>query len=288
MKYTMQKSWYLIVAALFFALLTTGPLAAQTATFNLTSSGSGEIVWGSSYGIYTSPYSGDVNGGSTIPVICDDFADNSYVPESWTAYVTQASSLTSGTTDTNLKWSGAAVGGTQLNSGTAYSLNQDQAYTVAAVLAVDILDNQGPANVLAEQEYSFAMWALFDPGAALNDQTGALGWLNSNGYPSTTVGGFYQQVVTDLNNAASYALKPANANPVQADVNAVTIYSYDSAAGVPTGACGGPCPAPQEFLTVNMAEPPSSGLLALDLLGVAGLILFVRRRRTCLESLNRS
>jgi hypothetical protein len=266
------KSWQLTVAALFFALLAVGPLAAQpTVSFNLTGVNTSDVVWGSSEGIYTSPYYGNVNGGATIPVICDDFADNSYVPESWTAYVTQLSSLSSsGPTDSVLKWSGATVGST--------NLSQTQAYDVAAVLAVDILNlnnaAQTPQIQLQQEEYSFAMWALFDPNGTMLDP-GALAWLNSNGYPSTT-SSFYQQVVTDLNAAVTEVKTSPNSATVTADVNAVTIYSYDPAKGVSNcGGCSGP---PQEFIAVNMAEPSSPALLGFDLLSVAGLVFLVRRR----------
>jgi len=265
----MQKSWYLAAVALALMFLATGPLAAQppTTTFNLTGVGSGEN-WA---GVYTSPYSGNINGGPTIPVICDDFADDSYVPESWTAYVTSLSSLSSGSTDGYLKWAGATVG-------SAPPLNQVAAYTVAAVLAVEILQNTAPADATTEIELSYAMWALFDPTGIPSDP-GALAWLAAEGYPSGS--SFYSAVTTDLANAVQYAA--TNSAQVQADVNAVTIYSYDpTLAANPNGptCSGGTCPhsPPQEFIAVNMVEPPSTALLGLDLLAVAGLALFVRRR----------
>jgi len=253
---TMQKSWYLIVAALSLVLLAPSPMAAQppTTTFDLTGVGSGTVL----AGVYTSPYSGNIDGGSTIPVICDDFADESYVPESWTAYVTQASSLTSGTPDSYLKWLGS--GSTISVDG--YNLNQEEAYTVAAVLAVDIVTSSGEA----QEDYSFALWDLFDPPNAV-DQLDAY-----KDYTDAT------NAMNDLNSAVSYAFNAAIASQVQADVNAVTIYTYDASAGAPTGACSPTCPPPQEFLTVSMPEPASPALLGLDLLGVAGLILFARRR----------
>jgi len=260
MRYTMQKSWYVVIAALALMLLVTGPLAAQV-TFTLNGVGSGENF----AGVYTSPYSGYIgSNGPTIPVICDDFSDESYVPETWSAYVTQLSSVTSGTpgAGANLKWTGATVG--------SVTLNQAQAYTVAAVLAVEILQNTAPADAVAEEELSYAMWALFDPTGSLTDP-GALIWLGDEGYPIGST--FYSAVTTDLGNAVQVA--STDSAQVQADVKATTIYSYDSGA---TGGCGGPCTAPQEFITVNMVEPPSPALLGFDLLAVTGLILFIRRR----------
>jgi hypothetical protein len=258
--------------------LGTGPLAAlpPTTTFNLTGVGSGANL----AGVYTSPYSGTVSPGTpTIPVICDDFADDSYVPEQWTANVTSLSSLTPGTPDTILKWltgaNGESATETLTLNGASYTLNQAQAYTVAAVLAVEILSSgAGPA----QEDLSYAMWGLFDPTGTTNDlpnDLGAFTWLQYYGYNSDET-----IAVNDLQTAIKYVaannLGPGNyAN--------VTIYSYDTLGGAnPNGpTCnGGTCPnsPPQEFIAVRMAEPPSAALFLLDLLFVAGLTLFVRRR----------
>jgi hypothetical protein len=270
MRYIVQKSCYVAVVAVSLMFLATGPLAAApppTTTFNLSSAGSGANL----AGVYTSPYAGNLNGGPTIPVICDDFADDSYVPETWTAYVTSLSSLTSGTADGYLKWlntPGATV------SVDGYTLNQAQAYSVAAVLAVEILDT--PVGT-AQEDLSFAMWGLFYPTGTASDP-GAFTQLTS--YGDTTD---LNNAIADLNSAVKYVETAANSAQVQADVNAVTIYSYDPTLPAnPNGpTCNGaPCPnsPPQEFITVNMVEPPSTALLGFDLLAVAGVILFVRRR----------
>jgi hypothetical protein len=253
----MQKFWYLVVV-LALVLLATGPLAAMppTVTFNLTGVGSGANL----AGVYTSPYTGNIGGGSSMNMICDDFADDSYVPETWTAYQTSASSLTSSATDGYLKWQGATVG--------AQTLNQAQAYTVAAVLAVDILSSATGSQ--AQEDYSYSLWELFD-------YSGASAQLN--GYPTDQT-----NALNYLNGAVAYAFNSANAAQVQADVNATTIYSYDGSAGTPTGSCNGVCTQPQEFLAVSMAEPPSTALLGLDLLAVGGLMLFVRRRLKVTQS----
>jgi len=265
MRHTMQKSWYMVVAALALMLLATGPLAAlpSTAAFALNSAGSGANL----AGVYTSPYTGTINGGSTINVICDDFADNIYVPESWTAYVTSLSSLTPGTADTTLRWLNTA-GSTITVDG--QTLNQAKAYAVAAVLSIDILESA--TGSAAQEDYSFALWGLFDPTGTSADP-GAFTQLANYGDLGDLV-----NATNDLNIAVSFVTNPANNSQVAADVSAVTIYSFDP---VTAPKCGsGPCPTapPQEFITVNMVEPPSPALLGLDLLAVAGLIVFVRRR----------
>src|ERR1700691_3630868 len=80
MRQAMHKSWYVIVALALLA--TTALLAQEPVTFNLNSLGSGSTLASA----YTSPYTGSINGGPTIDVICDDFADNTFDPEEWTAY----------------------------------------------------------------------------------------------------------------------------------------------------------------------------------------------------------
>jgi hypothetical protein len=264
MRFIMRRSWYLIAVTLALMFLATGPLAAlppPTVTFNLTGVGTGANLGG----VYTSPYTGNINGGSSMSVICDDFADDSYVPETWTAYQSSLSSVISGTygtPDPYLKWLNTPTSTVSVDGMT---LNQAKAYTVAAVLAVDILT--APAGSQYQEDLSYSLWELFDysdASAALNgdvtDQTNALNYLNA---------------------AVVFAFNAADATQVQADVSATTIYSYDTGA---TGSCGGPCTAPQEFIAVRMAEPASPALLGLDLLAVGGLILFARRRLKLTQS----
>jgi len=263
----MGKSYYAVFGGLLFAWLPTLALAAPPpqVTFNLTGVGSGANLGG----VYTSPYSGNINGGATIPVICDDFLDDSYVPESWNAYVTPTSSVvagTYGTPDPYLNWL-TAPGSTITVDG--YALNQVQAYTVAAVLAVDIITQAGITTSLgtnAQQDYSYALWGLFDPNAITSSLSG---YVNDQSYAQTF-----------LNAAVTEVMTGSNATQVQQDVQATTIYTYKSGIN-PNGPanCGGCSGPPQEFITVTMAEPYSPALLGLDLLGVAGLTLFVRRRR---------
>jgi hypothetical protein len=259
----MQKSWYAVVLALSLVLLAAGPLLAAppTVTLNLTGVGSGANL----AGVYTSPYAGNINGGSTIPVICDDFADESFVPETWTAFQTSVSSLTSGTADTYLKWLNTS-GSTITVDG--YVLNQAAAYTVAAVLAIDIL--QAVTGSQAHEDLSYALWELFDPSQAS---------AQLSGYPTDAA-----NAVTYLDAAVAYV---ETNNIAPSAYSNVTIYSYDPEYGTSCG--GGTCPPPpQEFITVNMPEPSSPGLLGLDLLGVAGLVLFVRRRSAGSANLSRS
>jgi len=257
----MQKSRLLLLAITALLVLTSNALVAQppTTNFLLNGVGSGQVL----AGVYTSPYSGQINGGATTSVICDDFADDSFVPEQWTTYVTSMSDLTLGTwgtPDPYVKWLTTPGSTVTVNGQT---LNQSQAYTVAAVLAVDIMQSSG----ILQEDYSYALWELFDAPHAFSQLTA---------YGKSTT-----QAQNDLNNAVSYALNPSNSIQVQTDVQAVTIYSYDASAGSPTGACGGLCPQPQEFLTVKTPEPSTWADLSFNSIGIGviGLVFWRRKAR---------
>ena len=255
--------WFAGIAVL---LLGAGTLVAQpTVNFNLDGVGSGTVL----AGVYTSPYTASINSGPNTNVICDDFSDETYNPESWTAFVTPMASLTS-TLDSTLQWSGAS-GAITIGSNTgSWNLTQLQAYDVAAVLATEILS--APTGSQDQQDLSYALWGLFYPVGTPTD-VGAFNWLTGRGYTADA-----SNALTDLKNAISYALNASNAAQVQAYVNSATIYSYDASAGLPVG-CGGNCPPPpQEFITVKTPEASTAVIMAVDLLGFLALFGFLRKR----------
>ncbi len=297
----MRKCSYFLGAALFLQLLTTS--ASATVTFTLTNVGSGANL----AGVYTSPYTGSISGvGTGLSVICDDFANDSYVPEEWTANVTSLSSLDTSPTissaneNTTVYW-GTGTGGA---SGPAYTvtgsitspstytwtLSQGQAYEAAALLSLDILN--AATGSQAQKDYSYALWELFDsnpPGNTSNkesDPTSPFAQLVAYG------------ATTDESNALSYLIsaitevKTGTVTSAHIGVTSnvalatylsgynTTIYSYAGNAECGTN-LNQTCTTapPQEFITVTtMAEPPSLAVLGVDLLGVAALLLFIRRR----------
>lgn len=208
-----------------------------TVTLNLTGVSGGVLG-----GVYTSPYEGNINGGATIPIICDDFADESYLPETWTAYDTNLSSLSPSTTDSYLKW------GADVN--TSLNLGQAQEYAVAAYLITELLT---PNTGLNNNDLSFAIWGLFDQQAF------------------SSIGG------SDLTNAQSYLAQAISANPSASSYTNVNIYSYVPGSGVTN--CGGCNPPPQEFITVAMPEASSLTLSCTYLLGAMIIGLFFYRRQ---------
>jgi len=100
-------------------------------------------------GVFTGAYPFSINGSSTITnAVCDDYTDEIYVGESWTANVTQLSSLTAGNANTNLYFGTAS--------------NQMQLYDEAAFLVQQMNNSPLGASV---SDVSYAIWNLFDPGA---------------------------------------------------------------------------------------------------------------------------
>jgi len=194
-------------------------------------------------GIYLSPYYGMIGTATaSVPIICDDFFDDTYIGEQWQATVANGSAA-------------AATSWQKDYQGT--TLTQD--YDAIAYLAQQLLTL--PQGDQADQALdSFAIWDIFD-------DTGVNTWLTVD-YASSGGAAFY----TKVNNAATSALNAALTAPVQGDRSILTIYT-------PTGTPNGYSGPPQQFVTVSTPEASSLANLAVDLLLLAGAVFFVCRRR---------
>jgi hypothetical protein len=94
-------------------------------------------------GVYVGPYYATVNGVANTAVICDDFADESYIGHSWNYTANNFSSL------------GSALWGSQTSN-----------YDAAAWLTLQMLSLNGSASNATQVGYlSYAIWSLFDKGA---------------------------------------------------------------------------------------------------------------------------
>lgn len=128
-----QKWWG--VAAL--ALLCMAPCAFAG---SLTMTGAGNNVMDN---VYVGPYYATVSGFGNSAVICDDFADESYIGHSWNFTANNFSTL------------GSALWGNQTNN-----------YDAAAWLTLQMLSlNGNPSNATQVGYLSYAIWSLFDKSA---------------------------------------------------------------------------------------------------------------------------
>jgi hypothetical protein len=122
-------------------------LAPWAVAQNVTLTSAGSNVYD---GVYVSPYYATVNGATNSKIVCDDFADDSYLNTSWTANIQSFSSLA--TSLANTAWGGA--GGT-------LKLYEEAAWLTTTLL----LQTSGTAG---QVNYSFAVWAVFDPSGVVN------------------------------------------------------------------------------------------------------------------------
>ncbi|MGB9458955.1 MAG: hypothetical protein WCB12_23125 [Bryobacteraceae bacterium] len=235
MKLIRRLAFWGIVGALLFA----GGAFAQV-TMELTGVGTGANLGG----VYTSPYVASINGTSTY-VICDDFLNDISIGDVWQAYQNPLSSVTSS--------------GPQMFTTPDYSpYTIQQEYDAAAILAEDVLNTFLSNSPLAE-EYSFAIWTLFDPAAI-------------NGYGGNTLSVSQQNLALGFMNSA---LAQAATSGAPSGVN-VTIYTPDGS--ITGGPDGGKGLTAQEFLVISTPEASLSATLGVSLASLVGLIFLMRRR----------
>jgi len=155
------KNWFLIVIAL---LLFASVSLADTTRVTLTSVGNGTVVGN----VYVGPYVATLGSGSTAVstyALCDDWSDNTYLNESWTATIYTLSPL----------------------SGTPHFGNNQTLYNAMAWLGSQLLAN--PTDKTLQTNISFAIWEL---------SYGVNGTTKENPAPTSTSFPVDQSVVAGL------------------------------------------------------------------------------------------
>lgn len=143
-----QKLW----GAVALAVLCFAPCAFANSSLTVTGAGNNVMD-----GVYVGPYYATVNGGANTPVICDDFADETYIGSSWNFTANNFSTL------------GSALWG-----------NQTKSYEAAAWLTLQMLAlNSKSSNATQVGYLSFAIWSLFDKSALNGLNSTQLAGVNS-------------------------------------------------------------------------------------------------------------
>ncbi|MBZ5676647.1 MAG: hypothetical protein LAP61_20605 [Acidobacteriia bacterium] len=240
-----RKLQYLIVAAVLGVAPTC--FAAETASMTLTGVGTN----GALGGVYVGPYVGTIDTVKT-QLICDDFADESYIPESWTADVYSLSDYTSLRFYNSSNPSATQIGYEEV----AWLSQQLTNQSLGLATAISCTTT---SSINCAGDIQYAIWAVFSSPAALNQL--------SSGDPNRT-------------NAQAW-LDQAALQYSTGDYSNVSIYT-----AVPgTAMCGTVhCPSspltPQEFVVVRTPEPPGLAVLGIDFSAIGVLILFFRRKIT--------
>lgn len=179
-----RKYWYLTVVAVLF--LASASFGQTQPMVDVTSVGDGAAVYnGSGTGYYVDPYGGTV-GGVAYTLICDDWADNSYLD---TPFQANLSSITP----------------TGITGSTPLFGNNPGLYNEAAWLASQLLGNTNPTS---QAEISFALWELTFPyypysGPGEADSTDPFAFLSSNS-ANSSIYAQAQILLSDAKGESSY------------------------------------------------------------------------------------
>ena len=260
MKSIIRTQLFLAMAGLF--VFATGAFANPSVTMELTAPAPGPSL----DGIYINPYTAlvgapgqttaPINGVSTA-VLCDDWTANVYpTTPPWQATVTDISQLYGETSPSETVKFDNPDSPTITNATAAQQQND---YTVAGWLAIEIVQAQQANNQTLEGQLSYALWLNFDP-------TDPASYLSGMGATTDL-----NAAETDLSNARTY-VSNNGLNP--GDFEATTGYDLTIYTSVPKGYT-------QEFLSltpVSAPEASAAAVLAADLIGLFGVVFFLRRR----------
>ncbi|HTT17845.1 MAG TPA: hypothetical protein VMG82_02805 [Candidatus Sulfotelmatobacter sp.] len=248
----MERSIRRFWPALLLAVCCFSPYAlGQTVGVNIYGAGQDPTD-----GIYMSPYYATLTSGSSssnFTIICDDFADNSYLNTPFTASLMSFSSISSN------------LGSTLWGSSQGFVAYEEAAWLTEGLLNIM---SQPTVNKTAEAYYSFAMWAVMDPSDVLN-------WLKSYGDWAACQAVFG-------NNCTSYTQLGTNSLLYQAEHqygsgNYSNLALLTPMSGSKLCTTPGTCVA-QEFF-VQVAEGGAAALYLLLAAFVCFGAMFIRARR---------
>lgn len=253
-----KQEYWVIVAILAF---TPASYAQNTTTMTLTGTGNSTVAGD----IYIDPYTATVGTASKVTVICDDWSNNSYVGESWTANVTNAT----------------AVG--TASPAPMFGSNQTL-YNEVAWLSSQILVNYSSkptaAQQAAETELSIALWELTYGANQTNEETPSpLAFLAEN-LQGGTSNAEYQAALSDYCLAAGGSAALCSGTSYSGDNNSAAA-NYNAAGWEILTPAGNVNPSsdgtPQEFV-VYTPESSALVLFGADMLGLLALAFIFRKR----------
>jgi hypothetical protein len=229
-----------VLAAALFVFCVPYSKADTIASMQFTSAGSN-----ADYGVHIGPYTASINAVSTL-VICDDFSDETYVGETWTATLSTYPSLAN----------------VQFDQGAGNTTARTKGYDELAWLAIQLM---GSTNTSQTDAIQFAIWSVFDP-------SGVASYLNA-------VGGHSFDTNSSNANGVQYWLNQAAGQTFTAgEFSNVSIYTPNSNYAM---SCSNDrheaCP-PQEFITVETPEPGTLAFMGLGLLAMFFAAKTVKRR----------
>jgi len=232
MKSSFSRYWLLTAAAvLVFASVSFGQ------SIDVTGVGTNPTVVGN---VYVDPYSGSVSGGPTVPVICDDWSDNTNLNSPWNVTISTINST--------------GLHGTPLFGASLGTAGQQTLYQEVAFLSTMLLQDNGNSNEQAG--ISFAIWQLTYGLSTNVDPVSPHDYLFGN--PSLSLAAHGTAAEQAAYNAANAALQAAIASNSLGGA-----YAFEILTPNPTGPSEG-----QEFLV----QTPEASTIVMFAAGVLGLL----------------
>jgi hypothetical protein len=219
-------------------------------------------------GIYMSPYYATIDSEKNVTIICDDFADETYLNTSWKGTLTSFSNLASNLGSTVWgSWLGSPAGGS-VSASTIYTLYQEAAWLTESLLS--LVPPTGTAN---QANYSFAEWAVFDPNGVLN-------WLKAHNDTAACQAVFGNNCTSIVASAGSL-LYASQQNYGSGNYSNLAILTplVNGKVCTPAISGRGNCPAQEFFAVVTAAEGGAAALYLLLAAAVCFGAMYIRSSR---------